>query len=55
MNPTRNRSSIIYVLLIIAIISIVVFNLQQSSNTAEALPINQVAADIQSGKIGRLK
>ncbi|MBP1701233.1 MAG: ftsH [Chloroflexi bacterium] len=55
MNPTRNRSSIIYVLLIIAIISIVVFNLQQSSTTTEALPINQVAADIQQGEVARLK
>ena len=54
MNPTRNRSSIIYLLLFIAIISMVVYNFQQQGTTQEALSINQVAADIQSGKVERL-
>ena len=54
MNPTRNRSSIIYLLLFIAIISMVVYNFQQQATTQEVLSINQVAADIQSGKVERL-
>ena len=54
MNPTRNRSSIIYLLLFIAIISMVVYNFQQQGTTQEALSINQVAADIQSGKVESL-
>ncbi|MFC2026128.1 ATP-dependent zinc metalloprotease FtsH [Chloroflexota bacterium] len=54
MNPTRNRSSIIYLLLFIAIISMVVYNFQQQSTTQEILSINQVAADIQSGDVERI-
>lgn len=54
MNPTRNRSSIIYLLLFIAIISMVVYNFQQSTTTQEALSINEVAAEIQAGNVNRL-
>ena len=54
MIPTRNRSSIIYLLLFIAIISMVVYNFQQQSTTQETLSINQVAADIQSGDVERI-
>ena len=54
MNPTRNRSSIIYLLLFVAIISMVVYNFQQQASTQEALSINQVASDIQRGKVERL-
>jgi len=54
VNPTRNRSSIIYLLLFIAIISMVVYNFNQQASTQEPLSINQVAADIQSGKVERI-
>ncbi len=54
MNPGRNRSSIIYLLLFVAIIALVVYNFQQQSTTQEVLSINQVAADIQSGEIERI-
>jgi len=54
VNPTRNRSSIIYLLLFIAIISMVVYNFQQSTTTQEALSINEVAAEIQAGNVNRL-
>jgi cell division protease FtsH len=54
VNPTRNRTSIIYLLLFIAIISMVVYNFQQQSNSQDVLSINQVAADIQQGKVERL-
>jgi len=49
VNPTRNRSTIIYLLLFIAIIALVVINYQQSSPAKEILTINQVASDIQAG------
>ncbi|MEJ2302716.1 MAG: ATP-dependent zinc metalloprotease FtsH, partial [Anaerolineales bacterium] len=54
MNPTRNRSSIIYLLLFIAIIVMVVYNFNQQASTQEALAINQVAADVQTGKVKRI-
>jgi cell division protease FtsH len=55
VNPTRNRSTIIYLLLFIAIISLVVINYQQSSPAKEVLTINQVAADIQTGKVTKIQ
>lgn len=54
MNPARNRSSIIYLLLFVAIISLVVYNFQQPT-TKEMLTINEVAADIQTGKVERIE
>jgi cell division protease FtsH len=54
VNPTRNRSSIIYLLLFIAIIVMVVYNFNQQASTQEALAINQVAADVQTGKVKRI-
>lgn len=55
MNPTRNRSSIIYLLLFIAIIVLVVYNFQQTATSQEVLPINKVASDIQSNLIVRIE
>ena len=54
MNPVRNRSTIIYLLLFVAIISMVVYNFQQQSVTQDAKSINEVAADIQANKIQRI-
>lgn len=54
MNVNRSRSSIIYVLLFAAIIILVFYSFNQSSNTQEPLSINQVAADIQANKITRI-
>lgn len=54
MNPTRNRSSIIYLLLFVAIIVMVVYNFNQQASTQEALAINEVAADVKSGEINRI-
>ena len=54
MNPTRNRSSIIYLLLFVAIIVMVVYQFQQQSTTQEPLTINELAADIQNGKVNRV-
>jgi cell division protease FtsH len=55
VNPTRNRSSIIYLLLFVAIIILVVYQFQQSAATQEVLPINKIASDIQSGLIARIE
>ncbi len=54
MNPSRNRSTIIYVLLFAAIIFLVFYSFNQNSTAQEVLSINQVAADIQSGKVSRI-
>ena len=51
MNPTRNRSNIILLLLFVAIIIMVVYNFQQQSTVQEGLPINQIAADIKNGEV----
>jgi cell division protease FtsH len=55
VNPTRNRSSIIYLLLFVAIIVMLFYNFQQTASNEEALPINKVASDIQSGLIARIE
>ena len=54
MNPTRNRSSIIYLLLFVAIIVMVVYQFQQQSATPEPLTINELAADIENGDVNRV-
>jgi cell division protease FtsH len=54
VNPTRNRSSIIYLLLFIAIISMVVYNFQQNSTTQKPLTINEVAEAIKRGEVQRI-
>jgi cell division protease FtsH len=54
VNPTRNRSSMIYLLLFVAIIVMVVFQFQQQATSQEALTINEVATDIQGGKVKRI-
>jgi cell division protease FtsH len=54
VNPTRNRSSIIYLLLFVAIIVMVVYQFQQQATTQESLTINELAADIQNGKVNRV-
>jgi cell division protease FtsH len=54
VNTSRSRSSIIYLLLFIAIIAMVVYNFQQQATAQEILPINKVAADIRSGTVERI-
>lgn len=54
MNSTRNRSSIIYLLLFIAIIVMVVYQFQQQGVSQEVLPINKVATDIMNGVVQRI-
>jgi cell division protease FtsH len=51
---SRNQSYVIYLLLFVAIIAMVVYNFRQSNTSSDILTINQVAADVQSGKVERL-
>ncbi|HLF88370.1 MAG TPA: ATP-dependent zinc metalloprotease FtsH [Anaerolineales bacterium] len=55
MNPTRNRASIIYLILIVAIIVMFVFNFQQQSSTQQTLSINEVADLVRDGRIRRIE
>jgi cell division protease FtsH len=54
VNPTRNRSSIIYILFIVAIAILLFFNFQQNINSQEPLTINEVAMQIKNGEISRI-
>jgi cell division protease FtsH len=54
VNPTRSRSTIIYVLLFAAIIILAFYSFNQNTSTTETLSINQLAADIQGGKVSRI-
>lgn len=51
---SRNQSYVIYLLLFVAIIAMVVYNFRQQSNSTDVYTINQVAADVQAGKIERI-
>jgi cell division protease FtsH len=51
---SRNQSYIIYLLLFIAIVAMVYFNIRQQPNSQGPLTINQVAQQIQAGKISRI-
>jgi len=51
VNNTRNQSLIIYALLFIAIAAMVFFQVNQQPGASEALTLNQLAQDVQSGKV----
>jgi cell division protease FtsH len=51
---SRNQSYIIYLLLFIAIVAMVYFNIQKQPNAQGPLSISQVAQDVQTGKISRI-
>jgi cell division protease FtsH len=54
VNNSRNQSLIIYALLFIAIIAMVFFQVRQQPGAEDTLTINQVAADIEQGKVKRI-
>jgi cell division protease FtsH len=54
VNPPRNRNSIIYLLLFVAIIAIVIFQFTQQTTTQAAFSISEVATDIQKGSVTRI-
>ncbi len=51
---SRNQSYIIYILLFIAIVAMVYFNVKQQPNTPGPLTISQVAQQIEAGSITRI-
>ncbi len=51
---SRNRSYAIYILLFLAIISMVYFNMQQYALETRVIPINQLAADLEAGKVSKV-
>ena len=55
MNNSRSQSFIIYAILFIAIVAMVVFNFRQPPATTDNLTINQLAIDVQNGKVARIK
>ncbi len=55
MNNSRSQSFIIYAILFIAIVAMVIFNFRQPTAAEENLTINQLAVDVQNGKVARIK
>lgn len=51
---SRNQSYVIYLLLFIAIIAMLVYNFSSQGTSQDALTINQVAADVRSGRVSRI-
>ena len=51
---SRNQSYVIYLLLFIAIIAMLVYNFSSQGPSQDAKTINQVAADVQAGKVKRI-
>ncbi len=51
---SRNQSYIIYLLLFVAIVAMVYFNIQKSPTTAGPLSISEVAQQVVAGKISRI-
>jgi cell division protease FtsH len=51
VNPVRNRTTIIYVLLFIAIVAMLVYNFNQPNLSQTDISFSQLAADIRAGKV----
>ena len=51
---TRNQTFGIYALLLLAIVAMVFFNFQQQTTENRVIPINQLAADIETGKVSKV-
>jgi cell division protease FtsH len=51
---SRNQSYIIYLLLFIAIVAMVYFNIQKQPNSQGPLTISQVAQQIEAGKVAKI-
>ncbi len=51
---SRNQSYVIYLLLFIAIIAMLVYNFSSQSTSQDAKTINELAADVQSGKVKKI-
>jgi len=51
---SRNQSYVVYVLLFIAIIAMVIYSFSQNATTSGVLTINQLASEVQNGKVARI-
>lgn len=51
---SRNQSYLIYLLLFISIIAMVFFNFRQQGLESNVIPINQLAADINAGRVAKI-
>ncbi|MGA2488966.1 MAG: ATP-dependent metallopeptidase FtsH/Yme1/Tma family protein, partial [Anaerolineales bacterium] len=51
---SRNQSYIIYLLLFIAIVAMVYFNIQKQPSAQGPLTISQVAQQVEAGKVARI-
>ncbi len=51
---SRNQSYIIYLLLFIAIISLVIYQFRSQGTSSDVIPINQVAADLKKGIVSSI-
>lgn len=51
---SRNQSYVIYLFLLIAIVAMLFYSFRQSSGAQEVLTINQLAADVQAGRVNRI-
>ena len=51
---SRRQSYIIYLLLFVAIIAMLVYNFSGSGSSGSIISINELAADIKSGKVGKI-
>jgi cell division protease FtsH len=54
LNPSRNRTSFIYILFIVAIVILLFFSFQQNLGSQEALTINELAMQIKQGEVKRI-
>jgi len=55
VSPSRNRTTIIYVLLFVAIIAMLVYNFNQPSFTQEQVSITTLAEDVKAGKVKQIE
>jgi cell division protease FtsH len=54
VSPSRNRTTIIYVLLFVAIIAMLVYNFNQPSFAQEQVSISALADDVRAGKVKQI-
>lgn len=51
---SRNQSYVVYVLLFVAIITMVIYSFSQNATTSGVLTINQLASEVKNGKVSRI-
>jgi cell division protease FtsH len=54
VSPSRNRSTIIYILLFVAIIAMLVYNFNQPSFSQEQVPFTQLVEEVKAGKVKQI-